>query len=111
MLKRSQVTDVWCFARPQLGIARAEMALRNAPAAIVILEQTLAVLDRDDPTSMFLADACFELAEALAVLGRDEARVKSLAQRALELYRKVDYLRKDQLAAAERFVSQRPPNR
>jgi tetratricopeptide (TPR) repeat protein len=110
VLKRSQVTDVWCLARPQLGIARAELALHEAPAAIAMLEETLAMLDRYDPTSMFLPDTCFELAKALSLTGpgHDEARVKALLERAISLYEKVDFVRQEQRLSAQRFLQARP---
>lgn len=85
------------------------LKLHHRPAAIAILEQTRDMLERSDPASLFLADACFQLAEALALARRNEPRVWALAQRALTLYRTVDALRDRQREAVERFLAQRPP--
>ena len=110
-LRRSQVTDVWSFARPQLAIAQVELALKQLPAAMARLEETRGILERDDPTSLYLPDACFQLAKLLALSGGDEARIQELAQRALTLYRKVDFVRDQQRVEAERFLAERPQAR
>lgn len=106
-LRRSHVTDVWCFARAQLGVARAELKLHHISAAIALLEETLDLLQRFDPSSLYLGDTSFQLAEALALARRDEPRVKELAQRALTVYLKVEVVRDRQRAVVEKFLAQR----